>query len=101
MSRDSHTTRNDRSTMSDRKTASTITDTELDALHEQSEAWRRKAISRALRISKLTGSIQAVTDLANEEITARTGWGDGYRAALADLREVLREFGHLDEPKEG
>jgi len=62
---------------------------------QDAETWRRKAVRRALRISRLEGTIQAVTDLASEEITARTEWGDGYRAAQADLREALREFGHL------
>ncbi|MEV7364284.1 hypothetical protein [Streptomyces sp. NPDC091299] len=59
---------------------------------QQAEAWRRKAVRRALKISKLQGTLAAVTDLASEQITARTEWGDGYRAALADLQEVLREF---------
>jgi hypothetical protein len=62
---------------------------------QQLEDWRRKAVRRALRISKLEGTIQAITDLAAEEITARNDWGDGYRAAITDLQEVLREFGHL------
>lgn len=64
-----------------------------DAYRQQSEEWRRKAVRRAIHISKLQGTIQAVADLASEQITARTEWGDGYRAAIADLREVLREFG--------
>lgn len=67
-------------------------------LRQESEAWRRKAIRRALGISKLQGTIHAVTDLASEEITARTEWGDGYRAAIVDLQEVLREFGQIDQP---
>lgn len=62
-------------------------------LREQSESWRRKAVRRALHVSKLQGTVQAVADLASEEITARTEWGDGYRACLTDLQEVLREFG--------
>jgi hypothetical protein len=65
-------------------------------LRQESEAWRRKAVRRALAVSKLQGTIQAVTDLASEEITARTEWGDGYRAAIADLQEVLREFGCIE-----
>ncbi|WP_107500216.1 hypothetical protein [Streptomyces swartbergensis] len=72
-----------------------VVQSEVDHLREQAEAWRRKAVRRAIRISKLQGTLQAVTDLASEEITARTEWGDGYRAAIADLQEVLREFGHL------
>ncbi|GAB2718363.1 hypothetical protein [Streptomyces bullii] len=75
----------------------------LDAadLRQQAERWRHKAIRRAIHISKLTGTLQAVTDLASEEITARTEWGDGYRAAIADLREVLREFGHPTAHNDG
>lgn len=61
---------------------------------QTAEVWRRKAVRRAIRISRLEGTIQAVTDLANEEIPQGTDWSVGYRAALADLREVLREFGH-------
>jgi hypothetical protein len=68
--------------------------TEATDLRQESEAWRRKAVRRAICISKLEGTIQAVTALASEEITARTEWGDGYRTALADLQDVLREFGH-------
>ncbi|RSS11378.1 hypothetical protein [Streptomyces sp. WAC08401] len=63
-------------------------------VRQQAETWRRKAVRRALTISKLTGTLQAVTELASEEITARTEWGDGYRAAITDLQEVLCEFGH-------
>lgn len=73
----------------------TSSDTADNSPRADAEAWRHKAIRRALKISKLQGTIQAVTDLASEEITARTEWGDGYRAALADLQEALREFGHL------
>ncbi|MET7429595.1 hypothetical protein ABZT16_11435 [Streptomyces flaveolus] len=73
-----------------------------DELRQQAEGWRHKAVRRAIQISKLTGIIQAVTDLASEEITARTEWGDGYRAAIADLQEVLREFGHpVPDPAAG
>jgi hypothetical protein len=61
---------------------------------QEAEEWRHKAVRRAIRISRLEGTIQAVTDLANEEIPQGTDWSVGYRAALADLREVLREFGH-------
>jgi hypothetical protein len=72
-----------------------VRDREMEQLRADANAWRHKAIRRALAISRLRGTIDACTDLASEEITARTEWGDGYRAAIADLREVLREFGHL------
>ncbi|MFE4818576.1 hypothetical protein ACFRFU_19515 [Streptomyces sp. NPDC056704] len=75
-------------------------DTADNPLRADANAWRHKAIRRALTISKLRGTIDAVTDLAHEEITARTEWGDGYRAAIADLREVLREFGQIDQTQE-
>lgn len=68
---------------------------------QDAEVWRRKAVRRALRISKLEGTIQAVTDLANEEIPQGTDWSVGYRAALADLREVLKEFGHRADADAG
>jgi hypothetical protein len=72
-----------------------------NSLRAESEAWRRKAVRRALAVSKLQGTIQAVTDLASEEITARTEWGDGHRAAIADLQEVLREFGCIKPAEAG
>lgn len=62
---------------------------------QKAEVWRRKAVRRAIRISRLEGTIQAVTDLAGEEITDRGEWGAGYQACITDLREVLTEFGHL------
>lgn len=74
----------------------TSSDTADNPLRAESEAWRRKAVRRALAVSKLQGTIQAVTDLASEEITARTEWGVGYRAAIGDLQEVLREFGCIE-----
>lgn len=57
--------------------------------------WRRKAVRRALQISRLTGTIQAVNDLAHEQIPSPLPWSSGYMTALEDLRSVLREFGHL------
>lgn len=75
--------------------AATSSDGADNPLRADAEGWRHKAIRRALTISKLQGTIHAVTDLASEEITARSEWGDGYRAALADLQEVLREFNQL------
>ncbi|MFE9432377.1 hypothetical protein ACFYNA_15465 [Streptomyces sp. NPDC006640] len=62
----------------------------------QTEEWRRKAVSRALTISRLRGTIDALIDLADDNVTDQTPWGDGYRAGNTDLREVLREYGHLD-----
>jgi hypothetical protein len=70
--------------------------TDPDQLRADAETWRRKAISRALTISRLRGTIDALTDLADEPVTDPGPRGDGYRAAIVDLREVLREFGHLD-----
>jgi hypothetical protein len=68
---------------------------EMEQLRADANAWRHKAVRRALAISKLRGTIDACIDLADEPVTDRTGWGDGYRAAIGDLREILREFGHL------
>lgn len=68
---------------------------------QQVAVWRRKAVRRALRISKLTGAIQAVNDLAHEDGAQYGGWGVGYQAALSDLREVLQEFDCLMEATDG
>lgn len=68
----------------------------VDQLRADANAWRRKAIRRALAISRLRGTIDACIDLADEKITDPGPRGDGYREAIGDLREVLREFGHLD-----
>jgi hypothetical protein len=70
-----------------------------EQLRADANTWRLKAIRRALTASRLRGTIDACIDLADEPVTDRTAWGDGYRAGIADLREVLREFGHL-EPRE-
>lgn len=72
--------------------------TGTDQLRADAETWRRKAIRRALTISRLRGTIDALTDLADEPVTDPGPRGDGYRAAIVDLREVLREFGHLEAP---
>ncbi|MGX1513979.1 hypothetical protein [Streptomyces collinus] len=62
------------------------------------QAWRRRAVRRALAVSRLTGTITAVCDLAHEDAEEPPGeHGDGYRRALADLRAILTAFGHLDE----
>lgn len=62
------------------------------------EAWRRRAIRRALALSRAHGLITAVCDLAHEDAEEMPGErGDGYRQALADLREVLAAFGHLPD----
>lgn len=84
----------DRTTPDNPATSSDTADNEQ--LRADAEAWRHKAVRRALAISKLRGTIDACTDLADEPVTDRTGWGDGYRAAIGDLREVLREFGHIE-----
>lgn len=62
------------------------------------EAWRRRAIRRALALSRAHGLITAVCDLAHEDDEEMPGeHGDGYRQALADLREILTAFGHLPD----
>lgn len=70
--------------------------TDLDQLRADANEWRRKAISRALTISRLRGTIDALIDLADEKITDPGPRGAGYSEAIGDLREVLREYGHLD-----
>lgn len=70
--------------------------TDLDQLRADANEWRRKAIRRSLTISRLRGTIDALTDLADEKITDPGARGDGYREAIGDLREVLREYRHLD-----
>lgn len=57
--------------------------------------WRHKAVRRALQISRLTSTIQAVNDLAHEQVPSPFPWSSGYMTALEDLRNVLHEFGHL------
>jgi hypothetical protein len=82
--------------------AATSSDTAAtDQLRADANAWRLKAIRRALTASRLRGTIDACIDLADEPVTDRTAWGDGYRAGIADLREVLREFGHLQPAASG
>jgi hypothetical protein len=72
-----------------------------DQLRADANGWRLKAIRRAVTASRLRGTIDACLDLADEPVTDRTAWGDGYRAGIADLREVLREFGHLQPDASG
>lgn len=50
--------------------------------------WRRKAVRRAIRLARYTGAVQGLHVLAGE-LDDRTEWGDGYRAAVDDLRELL------------
>lgn len=71
---------------------------ERDQLRADAEAWRRKAIRRGLDGGRARHAIEGVRYLAGEDITARTDWGDGYRAAMHDLREVLTAYGQLAEP---
>lgn len=52
-------------------------------------AWRRKAIRRAIRLGRYETTLNAVRELAAEQVTARSEWGDGYRDALRDLNELL------------
>lgn len=52
-------------------------------------AWRRKAIQRAIRLSRYETALNAVRELAAEQVTTRSEWGDGYRDALRDLNELL------------
>jgi len=68
---------------------------------EQAEAWRRKAIRRALETSKLRGAIEGCRDLISEDITRSDAWGDGYREAINDLREILAAFGQLEPDHDG
>ncbi|MER5875504.1 hypothetical protein ABT119_06185 [Streptomyces sp. NPDC001910] len=74
----------------------TATAPDPDQFRADAEAWRHKAVRRALTISRLRGTIDACIDLVDEAVTDRSPRGDGYRAAISDLREVLQEFGHLD-----
>lgn len=74
----------------------TATAPDPDQFRADAEAWRQKAVRRALTISRLRGTIDACIDLVDEAVTDRSPRGDGYRAAISYLREVLQEFGHLD-----
>ncbi|WP_328427850.1 hypothetical protein [Streptomyces sp. NBC_00443] len=62
------------------------------------EMWRRRAVRRALALSRAHGLINAVCDLAHEDTEEAAGeHGDGYRQALADLRAILVAFEHLPD----
>lgn len=77
---------------------------ELDALEQsrsEANAWRHKAIRRALGTAKLHGALNGCRDLIGEEITRTDEWGDGYREAIGDLREVLAAFGQLEPAHDG
>lgn len=63
--------------------------------------WRRKAVRRAIAASRLQGVVQAVTELANEQVTNPGPWGDGYREALSDLRELLETLTPSGQPAAG
>ncbi|MGW6557939.1 hypothetical protein [Streptomyces hydrogenans] len=66
-----------------------VRDAVLRVRDQQLTRWRREAIRRGLAVSQLQGVIQALEELAAEEITHRGEWGNGYRDAQRDLREVL------------
>jgi len=66
-----------------------VRDRELEQLRAQANAWRLKAIRRAIRLGRHESTLQAVREMATEEVTPQNGWGDGYRQALADLNELL------------
>lgn len=58
--------------------------------------WRRRAVRRALELSRAHALITAACDLAHETAEEQPGsYSDGYDQALADLRDVLTAFGHL------
>ncbi|MFF1684628.1 hypothetical protein [Streptomyces sp. NPDC058254] len=73
----------------------------FEQLRAESDAWRRKAIRRALGTSKLRGAIEGCRDLISEDITRSDAWGDGYREAISDLREILAAFGQLEPTPDG
>ncbi|GHG15302.1 hypothetical protein ACFFSH_40420 [Streptomyces filamentosus] len=66
-----------------------VRDAVLRVRDQQLTEWRREAIRRGLAVSRLQGVIQALEELAAEEVTHRGEWGNGYRDAQNDLREVL------------
>ena len=66
-----------------------VRDAVLRVRDQQLTHWRRKAIRRGLAVSRLQGVIQALEELAAEEITHRGEWGNGYRDAQRDLLELL------------
>lgn len=72
-----------------------------EQLRTEADAWRRKAIRRALGTSKLRGAIDGCRDLIGEDITRSDAWGDGYREAISDLREILQAFGQLEDAHDG
>ncbi|KAA6216430.1 hypothetical protein CP979_05325 [Streptomyces filamentosus] len=66
-----------------------VRDAVLRVRDQQLTEWRREAIRRGLAVSRLQGVIQAIEELAAEQNTHRGEWGNGYRDAQSDLREVL------------
>ncbi|MFD6363800.1 hypothetical protein ACFWFX_28750 [Streptomyces roseolus] len=66
-----------------------VRDAVLRVRDQQLAEWRRKAIDRGLALSRLQRDIQALTELAAEEITHGGEWGNGYRDAQRDLLETL------------
>lgn len=73
----------------------------LEPLRDEANEWRHKAIRRALGTAELHGALNGCRDLISEEITRTDGWGDGYREAIGDLREVLVAFGQLEPAHDG
>lgn len=66
-----------------------VADREQQKVRAEVNAWRLKAIQRAIRLGRYETTLQALREYAAEEVTARNGWGDGYRDAMRDLTELL------------
>lgn len=75
-----------------------IRDQEMEQLRAETNAWRRKAIRRAIRLGRHESTLQAIREYATEEVTQQDGWGDGYRQALADLAEILDTLMPQEQP---
>ena len=75
-----------------------VADAVLKTRIGEAETWRRKAISRAVALGRAERAINAIAEMAAEEVTHPGAWGDGYRDAIKGLTELLEAFAPKEQP---
>lgn len=66
-----------------------IAEAVLKLRNDYADKWRHKAIRRAIELGRLERALEAVHDFATQGSDNPGPWGDGYRTARQDFRELL------------
>ena len=75
-----------------------VRDAILNVRDQQLATWRRKALHRGLTQGRLESLVLAIRELADEDLARAGVWGDGYRAAQEDLRELPDALAPKEQP---